>query len=223
MKVTVLGMRPGSLIHLYRSRLQRHPVPELFAGAGIAVGVALVFAVQVANTSITAPAEELVHGLTGDAKVQVAARSSKGFDERLTKRVADLPGVRHVAPLLRARIFLVGPEGRRSVELIGATPAIATLDGELTQDFGSAGLQLTSGIGLPSGIAEAIGAESRRRVTLIAEGRRQLVQCCGGTRSGHWSIAQPRSRRWRSRRTLPAGSVGFRSSSLSRKPVQRLK
>jgi putative ABC transport system permease protein len=172
----LFGLRPTTLLGFYGSRLRRHPVQEVFAGAGIAVGVALLFAVQVANTSTTGSAEQVVHGLVGDARLQLSARSADGFPESLAKRTAQLPGVRHAAPLLRARITLVGPQARRSVELVGTTPTLPALGGALTRNFGTSGLRLTDGIALPSGVADATGATADRSVRLLVAGSARRVR-----------------------------------------------
>lgn len=169
MRVTIFGLRPRAMIHLYRRRLRAHRIQELFAAAGIAVGVALVFAVQVANTSITGSAKEIVEHFTGNATLQLAARSADGFDERLGSRAAQLPGVRRAAPLLRVRVALVGRSGRRAVELVGATPALAGLGGEVTRNFGEQGLQIAGGIGLTASVADEIGATPGQPVTLVAQ------------------------------------------------------
>ena len=58
-------MKLRNLLFLYVQRVRTHPLQELIALAGIAVGVALVFAVQVANTSVSASVERLVRGTTG--------------------------------------------------------------------------------------------------------------------------------------------------------------
>ena len=69
------------LFRFYGWRLRRHTAQELLAGGGIAVGVALVFGVLVANTSLIGSAGTLLHGLIGSARLQLVARSSDGFDE----------------------------------------------------------------------------------------------------------------------------------------------
>lgn len=60
-------VRPGTLVSLYAGRLRRQWLQELLAGAGIATGVMLVFAVLVANTSIKSSAKEIVDGIAGRA------------------------------------------------------------------------------------------------------------------------------------------------------------
>lgn len=169
--MTIFGLRPGALVGFYASRIRNHPVQEAFAGVGIAVGVALLFGVQVANTSLTRSADQIVHALIGDATLQLSARSSTGFDSQLADRAARLPGVKRSAALVRERVTVVGPRGRRSVELIGSTPELPRLGGALTGRFGSGAFAITEGIALPSGIAERIGATADKRVRLLVGGR----------------------------------------------------
>ncbi len=122
---SIVGVRVSMLAHLYRVRLRSHAVQELLAGSGIAVGVALVLGVLVANASLTGAAAELVHQFVGSARLQLAARSQEGFDERLATAARASPGVRVAAPVLRENIAVVGPSGRReSVQLLGVTPAV---------------------------------------------------------------------------------------------------
>ena len=172
MKVTAFGMRVGALGRFYRWRLREHGIQEAFAAAGIAVGVALVFGVLIANASLTASARQIVSGLQGKASLQLAARSSEGFPERVADRAARAPGVLHAAPALRGNVALVGADGRRvSIQLFGVTEALAALGGEQTRDFGRGGLRLSTGIALPAGVADAIGVHGGERVTLLAAGR----------------------------------------------------
>jgi putative ABC transport system permease protein len=175
-RIRICGMRVEALVGFYRARLREHPVQELLAGLGIAVGVALVYAVLIANGSITGSADRIVRGITGSASLQVAARSDQGFDEQVATEVADLPGVRSVAPVLRARAALVGPSGRESIEFLGATPELATLGGDLTENLGPGGLRLSGGIALPVNVADVVGAVTGQRVTLLADGRSRRVR-----------------------------------------------
>ena len=71
----IAGVRLSMLVHLYRVRLRSHAVQELLAGTGIAVGVALVLGVLVANASLTGAAQELVHQLVGSARLELEALS----------------------------------------------------------------------------------------------------------------------------------------------------
>ena len=121
---TILGVRLSMLFRFYGWRLRRHTAQELLAGGGIAVGVALVFGVLVANGSLMGSAGNLLHGLVGSARLQLVARSSDGFEEGLANTVRGLPGVEAAAALLREEVDGAGPSGRESVQLIGVDPNI---------------------------------------------------------------------------------------------------
>ena len=119
-----------ALVYFYSRRLRVHAVQELLAGVGVAVAVALVFAVTVANSSITGSAKDVVHAVIGPADLQLHARGPDGFDERLLARVERLPGVERAAPLLEQTATIVGPHGRRvTVAVAGTDIGLALLDG----------------------------------------------------------------------------------------------
>lgn len=122
-------MRLSTLAYFYGRRLRTHPIQELLAGLGIAVGVALVFAVQVANSSITDGSSQIVHSIVGAAGLQLSAQGSSGFDEHLRIPVQRLPGVQRVAPMLELNATVSAPSGRvLKVRLAGANVALAALD-----------------------------------------------------------------------------------------------
>jgi putative ABC transport system permease protein len=167
----IAGLRVSMLAHLYRVRLRSHAVQELLAASGIAVGVALVLGVLVANASLTSSAGELVRQLVGSARLQLAARSQAGFSERLVERRHRLPGVAVAAPVLRENVALVGPRGRESVQLLGVTPAVVSLGSFGTGELGlSTGFHFGGGLLLPASVASAIGAQPNDRVTVLALG-----------------------------------------------------
>ncbi len=151
-------MRIEALLYFYGRRLRTHPIQELLAGLGIAVGVALAFAVLVANGSIAGSAGEFIHGVTGRADLQLAARDARGFDERLLHEVRGLPSVQRAAPLLDQRAVVIGPNGRRvSIALASVDPSLAALSGRLAGNFVAGGLQLVRGVMLPTATARALG------------------------------------------------------------------
>jgi putative ABC transport system permease protein len=163
----ILGVRLTMLLFLYRRRLRAHPVQELLAGTGIAVGVALVFGVLLANASLTASVDQLVHGLAGSARYALVARSSAGFPEQLTQTVRKLPGVQVATPVLRQNMTISGPRGRRAIQLVGVSPSLASLGGIAQQELGNGALLLSGGLGLPAGVAGTIGAHRGSTVSLI--------------------------------------------------------
>src|ERR1700722_1680189 len=171
MNPRIRGIRLSMLLYLYRRRLRAHPVGELLAGSGVAIGVALVFGVLLANASLTSSAGDLVHGLAGSARYALVDRSSQGFDERLAERAGSLPGVQVAAPILRENVTLIGPSGKQeAVQLIGVTPSLEALGGVATQQYAAATVLLKGGIGLPSGMARALGVERGGTVRVESRG-----------------------------------------------------
>jgi putative ABC transport system permease protein len=165
-----------TLLYLYGWRLRAHPFQELLAGAGIAIGVSLLFAVQVANHSITGSVEQLIHGITGQAQLELAARDEQGFDARLLRAVRAVPGVETAAPSLERRAILVGPHGREAIELIGADASLADLGGSATRDFGPGRLTIQqAGILIPDRLARVTGTRAGGSVAIELGGTRQRV------------------------------------------------
>jgi putative ABC transport system permease protein len=154
-------VRPSSVIHLYRVRLRSRVVQELLAIFGIAVGVALIFSALVANTSLTSSVRTLNEGIVGKAGLQLTARGPDGFPQSVAERVRAIDGVEEAAPVAEVRANLVGPDGRRSVLLLGGDPRFAGLGGRLVRPFsrsqplGRIGDQEV--IALPAPIASDLG------------------------------------------------------------------
>ncbi len=180
-----MDVRLGSLLSMYGWRLRRHGIQELLAGSGIAVGVALMFGVLVASASVTGSAAQTLDSIVGSARLQLLARSPSGFNERLAKRAAQLPGVKVAAPLLRANARIIGPNGRQTVQLVGVTPSQIALKGTATRNIGGDTALLAGGLGLPSSLAEKIGASAGGSVTLLANGEahRVMVQAILGNQA----------------------------------------
>lgn len=124
---------------------------------GISVGVALVFAALIANTSLTGSIRELTGGIVGDAELQLSARSQSGIDERLLAEVERIDGVETAAPLLEARANVVGPGGRSPVLLIGGDSSFSRLEGTMLPHFSEAELGRQTTIGLPLPVATRLG------------------------------------------------------------------
>jgi putative ABC transport system permease protein len=164
------------LFHLYRRRLRSHLVQELLAGSGIAVAVALVFGVLVANTSLTSSAGALIQQVIGSAHVQLTARSPAGFEQGLAGTVERLPGVRSSAAVLRENVSVAGSRGATAVQMLGVTAGIVNLGSLDTKNFGAGGFRFSGGLILPAVVASAIGAEPGSRVTVLAAGGAHRVR-----------------------------------------------
>jgi putative ABC transport system permease protein len=153
----------SDLIYLYRARLRSRSVlvQDLFAVAGIAVGVALLFASQVASTSLTGSVQQLSGQIVGRVEYQLVSRGPAGVDQRLLTAVDRLPGVRLALPITEAQADLIGPRGRRqSVDLVGADPRFSRIGGPLLRRFSASQLARQQAVALPQPIADEIGAGS---------------------------------------------------------------
>lgn len=171
----IFRLRVSVLFGMYWERLKRHAAGELLAGAGIAVGVALVFGVLVANTSIVGSVRETLHEVDGSASLELAARSSQGFSETLAKRASGLTGVKDSAYLLRQNAILRGLGGERAVQLVGVTAGLVGLEGSAVQNLGAGAQLVQGGIGLPSGVAQSIGARPESTARLLSDGYAHTV------------------------------------------------
>jgi len=150
-------MRFANVIHLYRVRLRARALQELFAIVGIAAGVGLLFASQIASSSLSSSVGKLNGGIVGRASLQVTARDPHGFEEHLLGQVRHLQGVRLAAGLVEASANAVGPKGSESVELVGADSSLTQLGGALVK---RAALTPFAGLGavvLPAPLAHKIG------------------------------------------------------------------
>jgi putative ABC transport system permease protein len=202
-------MRLSSIVRLYRVRLRARLVQELFAVLGIAIGVALLFSSQVANTSLNGSVQRLTNGIVGRMRFQITARDSHGFDGQLLQRVGVLPGVQAAAPVLEEHANVIGPSGQQSVDLVGTDPRLAHLGGNLVHRFGAVHLggALVVFV-LPAPVAQKIGASSLQPVTLQigAEGFRALLVPellgSGGGGGGGGGAEGPRPRPPRRARAL---------------------
>src|SRR6185312_6410261 len=165
-------MDPTVAPWLYWLRLRKWPISEALAGIGIATGVALFFAVLVANSSVTGSVEQLVHGITGDSKYALVARDQQGFPEGFAQVVQADRDVRAAAPLVVERASVGGPAGSSTVELVGVTADFASLSGKLVRSFGGLyGVRLANSLLLPEPIARRLGVGPSDPVQLHLFGR----------------------------------------------------
>jgi putative ABC transport system permease protein len=173
-------MRPYALVYFYGRRLRVHGVQELLAGLGVAVAVALVFAVTVAASSLVGAANEVVHTVAGPANLQLHARGPEGFDEHVLGRVEHLAGVLEAAELLEQPATIVGPQGRRvNVTIAGAGSGLALMDGLARTLPG--GVLSAEGIGLSTASADQLGiaaqsVQGRTGATILLRGRATPLQ-----------------------------------------------
>ncbi len=173
----------SDIVYLYRARLGARTmlVQEGLAVLGIAIGVALLFASQVASTSLTRSVAQLTKQIVGDTQLQLDARGPQGFEERLLGEVRGVPGVLAALPVLEQQANVIGPSGQRSVDLIGADPRFASFTGSLLRHFSTAQLAAQRAIALPTPIARPLGALLPLQVVKLQLGAREVETLVGAT------------------------------------------
>ena len=128
-------MRLSGLLHLYRVRLRARGMQELLVVVGIGVGVALMFAALVANTSLTSSVRGVTRGLVGHSRFQVSSPGPEGIDQRLTGVISRIDGVAGLSTLLLRSANAVGPAGQRSVALVSGDARWTRFGGEIVRRF----------------------------------------------------------------------------------------
>jgi putative ABC transport system permease protein len=167
----IFGMRASFVLYLHRRRLRAHPVGELLAGLGIAIGVALVFGVLIANASLTSSAGKLVRSLAGGARFELAARSSqRAMPAAVASAAGRLDGVEVAAAVLRQDVTAIGPRGSEAIQLLGLSPSVEDLGGLGAEELSAGSDLLEGGLGLSSGVAERIGTARGGTVRVAAAG-----------------------------------------------------
>jgi putative ABC transport system permease protein len=156
----------GEILFVFRARLKERAVlgQEVLAVIGISVGVALLFASQVASQSLDGSVRQLGDQLVGGTQYQLDARGPEGFPEGVAREVDALRGVSAALPLLERQAIMLGPHGQASVELIGADPRFASVGGPLLRKFSARQLARAKLIALPAPVASAIGADPGQEI-----------------------------------------------------------
>lgn len=170
-------MSVSELLFLYRARMASRAVlvQEAFAVLGIAVGVALLFASQVASASLSRSVEQLTRQLVGSTQLQVHARGPGGFDERLLGRVRNAPGVLAAFPVIEQQANVRGPRGERAVDMFGVDPRLVRSRGPALHRFSVRQLAAQQAVALPSEIADAVGVGPLEAVDVQVGGRASEV------------------------------------------------
>jgi putative ABC transport system permease protein len=104
-------MSLGEILFVYRARMRESSLllQEALAVLGIAVGVALLFASQVASTSLDGSVRALASQVVGSTQFQLDSRGIEGFNAQLAHTVERLPGVETALPLLDQQATIIGP------------------------------------------------------------------------------------------------------------------
>lgn len=169
-------MTPLDVLRLYRARLRARAIraQEGFAVLGIAVGVALLFASQIASASLSHTVDELTRQVVGNAQWELSARGGAGMSERLLTDVRKLP-VRLTVPLVEASGVASGPHGARSIELLGTNPRQAQLADTALAPLSPRQIAHTEAVGLPATLAGELGVENVEQIKLQLAGSTETV------------------------------------------------
>jgi putative ABC transport system permease protein len=154
-------MKLSAVAQLYAVRLKTRAalVQEALALLGIAVGVALLFASQVASSSLNGSVRQLTKGIIGHSQYQIKARDLEGFDAQLLGQVAHLPGVSGAVPVLEHPVSLIGSTGKKvAADLLATDPRDLHLAGPLLRHFTPQQLAGQRALALPVAVAHAIDA-----------------------------------------------------------------
>lgn len=182
-------MRASNVAYLYVVRLKSRAalMQELFAVLGISIGVALLFASQIASTSLNGSVAQLATGVLGNATYELKSRSSAGFDQSMLGRVQRLRGVTAAVPVLEVPGELVGPRGRAPIDLIATDPGfVKRTVGPLLRRFNARQLTDQQALAVPAPIMRRIGAGPLETVKIEVGGR--LTRTLIGAELGEQSI-----------------------------------
>lgn len=163
----------SNIAHLYLARLKARTVllQEALAVLGIAVGVALLFAAQIANTTLNGSVAQLTNGVIGKATYQLSARGPAGFSTAVFTEVKALPGVSHAVPVLQLQALVSGPSGRTTdVDLLASDPRDVRLAGPLLSHIKGSQLASQDVLALTEATAKLIGGQNE--TTIVVNGRR---------------------------------------------------
>jgi putative ABC transport system permease protein len=157
----------GEMYGVYRAWLlsKRVLVLESFAVLGLAIGVALLFASQVASTSLDSSVRELTNRIVGSSQLQLDSRDASGFSQGLVSQVARMPGVKAALPVLEQPATVIGPKGEASVDLLGADPRFARA-ARFLPHMSAGQLERQKGLVLPSALAASLGVGPLEGVTV---------------------------------------------------------
>ncbi len=161
-------MSLGEILFVYRARMRESSLllQEALAVVGIAVGVALLFASQVASASLDGSVRALASQVVGSTQFQLDSRGTEGFNAQIARTVERLPGVETALPLLDQQATIIGPRGSVSIYLLGADPRFARSSGALLRRFTSKQLEHQQALAVPAPLAAQIGAGALQTVKL---------------------------------------------------------
>ena len=170
-----------------------HPVRMGLAVLAIAVGVALGFAVHMVNSAALASFGRAVASVQGRADVAVRARSAAGLDEALYPKLARLPQVQAISPVVElsaswgklarpgsqakgGRFTLIGLDPLRAMSV---TPGLVGLSRAGQSGVGSRPAWQGDAVWLSPALQRATGLQPGDAFTLTAAGRQAQFTVMG--------------------------------------------
>ena len=162
--------------------LQRHPGQLGLALVGIALGVAVVVGVDLANDSARRAFELSSALVTGRATHQLVGVDGT-LPERVYARLRRETRIHRAAPVIEASVRLPRlPD--RSFTLLGIDPfSESPVRDEVTHRAGRIDLArfitVPRTVALPEPLAETLGARIGSRLALVVAGREQIVEVVG--------------------------------------------
>ena len=170
-----------------------HPVRMGLAVLAIAVGVALGFAVHMVNSAALASFGRAVASVQGRADVAVRARSAAGLDEALYPKLARLPQVQAISPVVElsaswgklarpgsqakgGRFTLIGLDPLRAMSV---TPGLVGLSRAGQSGVGSRPAWQGDAVWLSPALQRATGLQPGDAFTLTAAGRQAQFRVMG--------------------------------------------
>lgn len=153
-------MSLGEILFVYQARMRERAVlvQEAVAVLGIAVGVALLFASQVASTSLDGSVRALAGQVFGSTQFQLDSRGTEGFGAGFARQVERVPGVKTALPLLDQQATITGESGSSAIELFGVDARFARFSGELLRRFTANQIEHQQVLAVPAPVAARIGA-----------------------------------------------------------------
>jgi putative ABC transport system permease protein len=170
-----------------------HPVRMGLAVLAIAVGVALGFAVHMVNSAALASFGRAVASVQGRADVAVRSRSAAGLDEALYPKLARLPQVQAISPVVElsaswgklarpgsqakgGRFTLIGLDPLRAMSV---TPGLVGLSRAGQSGVGSRPAWQGDAVWLSPALQRATGLQPGDAFTLTAAGRQARFTVMG--------------------------------------------
>lgn len=176
------------LLRLAARRLRRRPLRAALSIGGIALAVALTFAVQLVNANLTGSYETLRSEISGLAQLELVGRGGGDLDYDLLGRVAEAPGVAAAAPIVESEVVLRSRGNATAAHVVGldnrARPLLAPGSRHLVARAGSFN---SVGLYLPADLARRLDVDSRDLVEVDSAGDRsevKVIRIVGEERAG---------------------------------------